>query len=395
MHATVLRNNSATQQGGAVVISTRLHASNCVFMDNAVFNLNSANNFAGSGGALFVDGTGSVALLNSTLVNNHAGYGGAIYAAADSTVTLSSAVHTDGNQASRSGGAAYITDASVLSLSQGVLVNGNTAGADGGGIATTLNSTLNLGPDVNIINNIARNDGGGIYASDTSNLTFNPPTPTSRVSIVGNKARNTGGGFCLLSEVPLTLVFPWKAVKAAASLNTAPYGADVYVPTERLQLVNGSAQFDVISRLEASSVQLTVNATGYQGIPSALLVQASLQGIPLSSLKTDDTTGLATFKVPVRKPPGQYPLTFSSATASNNAIDGVTVLLNVLTCPMGDVVASTGDACITCVAGSFSLNPRNTTCDKCPDNAVCPGAWAVLPAEGFWSSSPHSIQIHR
>lgn len=62
---------------------------------------------------------------------------------------------------------------------------------------------------------------------------------------------------------------------------------------------------------------------------------------------------------------------------------------------MGDVVASTADACITCVAGSYSLDPHNTTCDKCPDNAVCPGSWAVLPLEGYWSSSPYSVQIHR
>jgi hypothetical protein len=113
-------------------------------------------------------------------------------------------------------------------------------------------------------------------------------------------------------------------------------------------------------------------------------------------MMTSDTTGLARFKVPVRKPPGQYSLTFT--TSDIDIVDetvNVTILLNVVGCPIGDVVASTGDACITCVAGSFSRDPHNTTCDKCPDDAECPGSWAVLPSPGFWSSSASSIQLHR
>lgn len=137
-----------------------------------------------------------------------------------------------------------------------------------------------------------------------------------------------------------------------------------------------------------------MNSTGPRGIPSTLVVQAFLQGVPLGTLKTADLTGIAIFKVPVRKPPGNYSLTFLSANALDT-LDTVTIQLHVLGCPMGDVVASTGNACITCVAGSYSFDPRNTTSDKCPDNAVCPGAWAVLPLEGYWSSSPFSVQIHR
>ena len=123
-------------------------------------------------------------------------------------------------------------------------------------------------------------------------------------------------------------------------------------------------------------------------------VQVLLQGVPVGSLQTADVTGVATFRVPVRKPPGQYNLTFAAADVFET-VEKTTIRLNVLSCSKGDVVASTGDACITCVAGTYSFDPRNTTCDKCPDNAVFPGAWAVLPLEGYWSSSPNSAQIHR
>jgi predicted outer membrane repeat protein len=329
-----------------------------------------------------------------TLVNNFAGFGGAIYAAMSGCVNVSSAVQVHGNTAKYSGGAAYQADSSTVSLSHGVSIKGNSAGQDGGGIAAVFNSTLNLGPGVQVTDNTAANNGGGVYTFNASRLTISCQSdPINRVAVTGNAAGEAGGGFCLFSEL-----FPWQAVKAAAGRNTAFYGADYWIPTERLQLLNGTAPLNVTSRLDGSGLEFTVAATGCRDIPSALNVKASLQGVPLAALKTADTSGLATFQVPVRKPPGQYPLTFASAlilSGSRKTVENVTILLNVQSCPKGDVMASTGDACITCVAGSYSLDPHNTTCDKCPDYAVCPGSWAVLPLEGFWSSSPYSAQIHR
>lgn len=126
---------------------------------------------------------------------------------------------------------------------------------------------------------------------DTSILTVNSQAgATSRVLVTGNAAKQHGGGFCLLSEK-----FTWRSVRAAVSLNTAPYGADCYVPTTHLQVVNGTTELSVTSRLDGR-VQVTVNASGAQGIPSALDVQAFLQGVPVGTEKTADITGTATCK---------------------------------------------------------------------------------------------------
>lgn len=67
----------------------------------------------------------------------------------------------------------------------------------------------------------------------------------------------------------------------------------------------------------------------------------------------------------------------------------------VVKCGVGDTTASTGDACQTCERGYYSLDPRNSTCDQCVPNAECPGGSVVLPAPGFWHSSPNSVQMHR
>lgn len=386
MHSIRLQDNLAGLQGGAVsvAIAARIHGLNCTFEGNRAFY--AATNTTGCGGALSVDNSANVTLSNTTLFNNAAGSGGAICAAVNSWASITNGVRLVANQAQTSGGAVYLQDSALVSLSHGVLVAGNSAGADGGGISALANSTLELGPGVQITKNNAVFNGGGVCTSGTSRLVINsPPGNSTAVRVSGNLAGN-GGGFGLLSED-----FPWESVKATASHNTAQFGADYYIPVQHLQVADGATQRDVISRLDGPGQAFTIHATGPSGTPSAITVLASFQGEPVGSLKANDTTGLVTFKVPVRKPPGQYNLTFTPGVGGTN----VTVLINVPSCPKGDVTASTGDACISCVAGSYSMNPQNNTCDKCPDNALCPGNWSVLPLEGFWSSSPSSVQIHR
>jgi hypothetical protein len=71
MHATILRNNTAKKQGGAVgmLAATRLQASDCIFEVNTAFD-NATTQTAGSGGALYVNYTASVTLSNCTFGNN-------------------------------------------------------------------------------------------------------------------------------------------------------------------------------------------------------------------------------------------------------------------------------------------------------------------------------------
>lgn len=73
--------------------------------------------------------------------------------------------------------------------------------------------------------------------------------------------------------------------------------------------------------------------------------------------------------------------------------------MEVRPCVAGEVTTSSpearNDACSLCVAGRFSLNPLNATCDVCPSHASCAGGDDITPLPGWWHSDPASIQIHR
>jgi hypothetical protein len=72
----------------------------------------------------------------------------------------------------------------------------------------------------------------------------------------------------------------------------------------------------------------------------------------------------------------------------------VNTTVHVAKCGLGDITVSSGDACQTCGRGYYSFDPLNSTCEMCVPDAEC-GNFTVLPVAGFWSSSPHSTQMHR
>lgn len=92
-------------------------------------------------------------------------------------------------------------------------------------------------------------------------------------------------------------------------------------------------------------------------------------------------------------PAGTYTLDFSTPTYGS--VPPISMTVHVVNCSRGDVTVSSGDACQTCTRGSFSMDPRNNTCDQCVPNAECPGGYLVLPLPSFWKSAPSSIQMHR
>jgi len=90
---------------------------------------------------------------------------------------------------------------------------------------------------------------------------------------------------------------------------------------------------------------------------------------------------------------GEYDLWFG--IADDPYTKAARLHLRIAKCPTGYVTASTGDACISCVKGYFSFSPSDKECSMCVPNAQCPGGSAVWPLQGFWSSAPQSVQMHR
>eukprot|EP00878_Enallax_costatus_P033896 GHUV01037478.1.p1 GENE.GHUV01037478.1~~GHUV01037478.1.p1 ORF type:complete len:106 (+),score=15.30 GHUV01037478.1:838-1155(+) len=92
----------------------------------------------------------------------------------------------------------------------------------------------------------------------------------------------------------------------------------------------------------------------------------------------------------IRQPPGEYKIVF--ALPDGSLSDALS--LQVRGCVRGEVQTSP-ETCQVCPAGSFSLDPTDTSCSPCPPNAECPGGDVIVPDAGYWHSARGSTQIHR
>lgn len=302
-----------------VVFVLPTHAPSAKFSLAAVILLDSVlegNSATLAGGAVILADLGSIDIQRCRLEANHVG--------------LESPASGDGSEMTR-GGALAARGASVVSVADSIFT-ANSAFKEGHGGALTLtgNASLELGPDVRVYGNSAGFTGGGLAID---NGRFSP-----------------------------------QAVRQAFFNNTAKYDPDIAVPTERITLIHNISQLNITSRLGVSEdlPVVGVRLSGTYGLPSVHRVQAFLDGAPLD-LMTTQPDGVANFRLNIRKPPGLYNVSFRPMDEPDVA--PVSLLVNVTGCGLGEVSASSGDACITCVAGSFSFNPQNTTCDACPANA--------------------------
>jgi hypothetical protein len=295
-----------------------------------ISNTSMRNNSAAQGGAIHVIQAAQVSIVGSELANN-------------------SAVNTP--RGSTRAVTAPMIGGAICALGEAVVeihssnITGNVA-EQGGGMQALDNVTLRLGPDVHVTGNVA--------------------------SGISRDGSGGGGGFVLSTKN-----FDPTAVIQAAKGNTALSGkaANVLVQLLRIAIANNTQQMRIVSRLGANDgvVMVTVNTTGVFGLPVPAPILAYLGGRSVANVENgDDGLGVLMFKL--RQPPGRYNITIRSRVLG---VTPALLQIVVLECPLGDVTASSGDACITCVAGTFSFNPQNNTCDACPLNSgvclACPG----------------------
>jgi hypothetical protein len=90
---------------------------------------------------------------------------------------------------------------------------------------------------------------------------------------------------------------------------------------------------------------------------------------------------------------GDYSVKFG--IVDDDSVGSEYIDLRIVPCPLGQITASSGDACSLCVRGYFSFNPTDKQCTICVPNAECPGGANLWPVEGFWHSAPRSNQMLR
>ena len=197
-------NNSATDKGIVLIEDSQLSISNSVFKENngtalhlrskantpyvAITNCSFVNNSGHrEGGGLYVAGTQTVDIYNSSFRFNTAGeHGGAIYCK-DSTISISSLVHSFSNVAERgNGGFAYLSKCTLTINSE---INSNWA-SNGGAIYAQHRSNVYIKGNASIANNFAHKNGGGLYF-DESNLA--PVDDHDSLMFSNNVAKQQGG----------------------------------------------------------------------------------------------------------------------------------------------------------------------------------------------------------
>jgi hypothetical protein len=160
------------------------------------------------------------------------------------------------------------------------------------------------------------------------------------------------------------------------------------------------------TRSDSDSIELTVSVV--PGTESAQLL-----GNVSMSTKTGevDFDNLLIFS----KPGSQQTLRVHADPPTNAP---VTIIVSIVGCNFGEVIVETGieniQMCELCLASDkkYSYDPKNTSCDHCPENAMCVSpqcpdlgfddvtcteaqttATVVLPAAGYWKSVEFSAQI--
>lgn len=345
--AGVFANNTATEYAGAVFVTE--HAS--VTVESCSFMYNTAQL---SGGALVTDMYAQLTIKLCLVANN--------------TSELD-------------GGGVCLSKQSSATLINSILMH-NRANADGGGVSLWENSTVKL-MNSSIAHNKAAVNGGGLAAKDASKFRISGAT-----KFANNTAGQFGDGLFVATEN--------SCVAAREPLGQKP------VFTVAKFTINQTSAPNFVSRLSSNEGLLPVelNVSGLCGLPcEGVAVAAMLNTTPIQ-VGTSNSSGEVSMNLKLVEPPGQYDITFRVfdaivPVAEPPPFAALTVF--IVNCSVGDVTIHSGNmfACQTCPKGSYSLDPRNYSCDDCVPHAECPGGPAIVALRGSWHSSKYSPQVHK
>ena len=70
-----------------------------------------------------------------------------------------------------------------------------------------------------------------------------------------------------------------------------------------------------------------------------------------------------------------------------------TLRLTTRECYPGEIVRA--EVCYDCPVDQYSCSPTHDDCYVCEKNAECPGGAVLIPAEGYWHSTPFSPVFHK
>lgn len=137
---------------------------------------------------------------------------------------------------------------------------------------------------------------------------------------------------------------------------------------------------------------------------SAVMSSISAGVQVMKSKSVTSTEGMFNFNdVIIIGPPGNSILLTIACDSINptmiaNAFPNITqeqiyVLAYLRLCDRGEYQTS-DNKCIQCSDGFFTLQPNQTQCSECPENAVCQNGYQIVVDSGYWRKDVNSTSIY-
>jgi hypothetical protein len=377
---SVVHGNVASQYGGGV--SAQGNATVLVKNGSSILG-NMAN---ATGGGFDIAHYSHIQINDSIVQDNYAArgtssHGGGLYLWDDCIVTVRNSKFLS-NKADGSGGAFYISDSAHVSIVDSVFRSNNASEGDGGAILASGRSNVSIEASSFVRNAanaqgkpVATSSGGALCAIANATVVI-----SNRSTFYKNKvlAGYGGGALAAWFNSVITIIGQTNISENTAWLG---HGGGVLLgESARVTVSDGSTL--VRNTATGPNAKGGGVSTILEGKTVAVLRDVTFSGNSAAYLG-DDIHAV-----------GDQSLDLSNSNI-NAACESV-FWTRTERCLLGEVRDARTQTCQLCQGPlAYSLNPKMTTCDKCPDNANCSLGHLIVPLPGFWHSSLNSTRIHR
>lgn len=200
INGVTFKNNTATNAdegfGGAIAAVS----SNELIVDNSLFDTNSCPHYAG---ALYVTSTVLDIKNNTTFIGNTAKYGGAIDIDTTSDISIVDSTFKNNEATNNTGGAIYFEKAKTSTVLDNLVFSGNNANTWGGCfyVHNSVVDVANCTFDIEGVGNTAKSGGAVAYVSTNGELTITNSTIAYQTTPGSGSAvyvTNTGSKFAAI-----------------------------------------------------------------------------------------------------------------------------------------------------------------------------------------------------
>jgi hypothetical protein len=380
----VLRNSSIRRNGASEVLAAyqaQLHVLGSTLSDNTAYGT--------SGGLVAMQNSIVVVAGGSAITGNEAFYvSGAGVAVANSAVFVLSGGSRIVNNTSANlvGGGLFVMGNGQAHIEgQSIVCNNTSLGAaGGGGIGVVEQAQLVVVTGSEVCNNRGGLGAGGIFVSGDAHMIVR------NARIINNFAAGSGGGVGVVGNGYVAVFDSVIANNTCLGINQT-YGGGAIVAGDNATVL----LFDGTRLVSNKAVGLPGGAFALTGNASTTIAAGVvlLDNSVVSSAKTQlsvpfGLVGVTGWTSKLDIQPGVLgdgaPLTKCNRS----------IALGRRPCGIGEYDSGWPSACLCCPVFTYSFESNVTVCQQCPANADC-SADIVSPVEGYWHSSPRSLQIHR